>query len=110
VYFGYLSLQSFTFLAAGFFVVMTAGVGLILVYMVGAYRGRKAAELWVNACIAILVVGLIADIVFAVVSRQWEAFLLAYGLGTLLEMGLLGLLFVGSMWFMALRYTQSLKK
>jgi hypothetical protein len=55
-------------------------------------------------------VGLIADIVFAVVSRQWEAFLLAYGLGSLLEMGILGLLFVGSMWFMALRYTQSLKK
>jgi hypothetical protein len=110
VYFGYLSLQSFTFLAAGFFVVMAAGVGLILVYAVGAYRGRRAAELWVKACVAVLVVGLIADIVFAVVSRQWEAFLLAYGFGSLLEMGMLGLLFVGSMWFMALRYTQSLKK
>jgi threonine/homoserine/homoserine lactone efflux protein len=110
VYFGYLSLQSFTFLAAGFFVVMTSGIGLILVYAVGASRGRRAAELWVNACVAILVVGLIADIVFAVATRQWEAFLLAYGLGSLLEMGVLGLLFVGSMWFMALRYTQSLKK
>ena len=110
MYFGYLSLQSFTFLAAGFLVVMAAGVGLILVYAVGAYRGRRAAELWVKACVAILVVGLAADIVFAVVSRQWEAFLATYGFGSLLEMGMLGLLFVGSMWFMALRYTQSLKK
>jgi hypothetical protein len=110
VYFGYLSLQSFTFLAAGFVVVMTAGVGLIMVYAVGTYRGKRAAELWVNACVALLVIGLAADMVFAVVTRQWEAFLLAYGLGSLIEMGILGLLFVGSMWFMALRYTQSLKK
>jgi hypothetical protein len=110
MYFGYLSLQSFTFLAAGFFVVMVAGVGLILVYPVGTYRGKQAAELWVKSCVAILIFGLAADIVFAVVSRQWEAFLLAYGLGSLLEMGILGLLFVGSMWFMAVRYTQSLKK
>ncbi len=109
MYFGYLSLQSFTFLAAGFLVVMVAGLGLILVYPVGMYRGKKAAELWVNACTAILVVGLVADVAFAVVTRQWEAFLLAYGLGSLLEMGILGLLFVGSMWFMAVRYTQSLK-
>jgi hypothetical protein len=31
-----------------------------------------------------------------------------YGSGPLLEMGVLALLFVGSMWFMALRYTQGL--
>jgi hypothetical protein len=110
VYFGYLSLQSFTFLSAGFFVVMVAGLGLTLVYPVGAYRGKRAAELWVKSCVAILVVGLAADVAFAVASRQWEAFLLTYGLGSLLEMGILGLLFVGSMWFMAVRYTQGLSK
>ena len=109
MYFGYLSLQSFTFLVAAFWVVMVAGVGLILVYAVGTYRGKRAAQLWTNACVAVLVVGIAADVVFAMVSGQWEAFLLAYGSGTLFEMGLFGLLFVGSMWFMALRYTQSLK-
>ena len=109
MYFGYLSLQSFAFLAAGFWVVLTVGVGLILVYAVGTYRGKRAAQLWTQACVAVLVVGIAADVAFAMVSGQWEAFLLTYGSGTLLEMGLLGLLFVGSMWFMALRYTQGLK-
>lgn len=109
MYFGYLSLQSLTFLAAGFVVVMTAGLGLILVYAVGTYRGKRAAQLWVRACVGVLVIGLAADMVFAVATRQWEAFLLAYGLGSFVEMVVLGLLFVGSMWFMALRYTQDLK-
>ena len=109
MYFGYLSLQSFTFLAAAFWLVMAAGVGLVLVYPVGANRGKKAAGAWVNLCVGVLLVGLAADVVFAVVSRQWDAFLLTYGTGPLLEMGVLGLLFIGSMWFMALRYTQGLK-
>jgi hypothetical protein len=110
VYFGYLSLQSFSFLAAGFWVVMVSGVGLILVYAVGTYRGKRAARLWTRACISVLAIGLAVDIVFAVVTKEWEAFMLAYGFGSLLEMVVLGLLFVGSMWFMALRYTQSLKE
>lgn len=110
MYFGYLSLQSFTFLAAGFWVVMVSGIGLILVYAVGTYRGRRAARLWTNACVWLLVVGLAADVAFAVVSKQWQGFMLTYGAGPLVEMGVLALLFVGSMWFMAVRYTQGLEK
>ena len=110
MYFGYLSLQSFTFLAAGFWVVMVAGIGLILVYAVGTYRGKRAAQLWTQACVAVLAIGLVVDIAFAVMTKQWEAFLLTYGAGPLVEMAVLALLFVGSMWFMALRYTQGLKK
>jgi hypothetical protein len=110
VYFGYLSLQSFTFLTAGFWVVMVSGLGLVLVYVVGTYRGKKAAQLWIRACVAVLMIGLAIDIAFAVLTGQWAAFMLAYGFGSLLEMGLFGLLFVGSMWFMALRYAQGLEK
>ena len=83
MYFGYLSLQSFTFLAAGFWVVMVAGIGFVLVYAVGTYRGRRAARLWTNACVGLLVVGLVADVVFAVVTKQWQAFMLMYGAGPL---------------------------
>jgi len=104
------SLQSFTFLAAAFWVVMVSGVGLIMVYAVGTYRGKRAAQLWTNACVALLFIGLAADVVFAVMSGQWDAFMNVYGSGPLLEMGILGLLFVGSMWFMAIRYTQGLDK
>ena len=104
------SLQSFTFLAAAFWVVMVSGVGLIMVYAVGTYRGKRAAQLWTNACVALLVVGLAADMAFAVLTGQWQSFMNVYGWGPLLEMGILGLLFVGSMWFMAIRYTQGLEK
>jgi hypothetical protein len=107
---GAVALQAFTFLAAGFWVVMVSGLALLLVYAVGATLGRRAARAWVNACVALLVVGIGADVAYAVVSGEWEAFLLAYGFGPLLEMGVLGLLFVGSMWFMALRYTQGLER
>ena len=110
MYSGYLSLQSFTFLAAAFWVVMASGIGLIGVYAVGASRGKRAAVLWTNACVSVLLLGVAIDVLFAVMSGQWEAFLLTYGSGPLLEMGVLGLLFVGSMWFMALRYTQGLDK
>ena len=104
------SLQSFTFLAAAFWVVMVSGVGLILVYAVGTYRGKRAAQLWTNACVALLFIGLAADVVFAVLSGQWTSFMNVYGSGPLFEMAILGFLFVGSMWFMALRYTQDLEK
>jgi hypothetical protein len=110
MYFGYLTLSSYTFLAIGFCIVMAVGTALGLVYFVGASRGRRAAELWVRAWLAVLAVGAIADIGFAVASRQWAGFLMQYGLGPLFEMLTLAALFLGSMWFMALRYTQGLEK
>ena len=110
MYFGYLSLQSYTFLGFGLGLVMAVGLGLILVYAVGSSRGKKAARTWVTGCIALLVVGTVADVVFAVLTRQWESFLLSYGIGALLEMSTMAVLFLGSMWFMAIRYTQGLEE
>jgi hypothetical protein len=110
MYFGYLTLSSYTFLAIGFSVVMVVGVALGLVYLVGAKWGRRAAELWIRAWIAVLAVGAVADIAFAIASKQWAGLMLQYGPGPLSEMLVLAALFIGSMWFMALRYTQGLKK
>lgn len=107
--FGLVSLATYGFLAAGFWVVMTVGVGLCLVYVVGHARGKRAAEAWVRLCIVTLVVGGLGTLTWAVLSGQWQRFMLTFGFGPLGEMLMLAALFLGTMWFMALRYTQGLK-
>jgi len=107
--FGFTSLASFGFLALGFWVVMIVGLGLCLVYVVGSSRGKRAAELWVRLCMVTLALGGAATVGWALASGQWQRFMLTYGFGPLGEMFMLAALFLGSMWFMALRYTQGLK-
>ena len=106
---GYAQLSAFTFLAAGFWIVMVVAVGLGLVYVVGSARGKRAAQQWVDLCIAALLVGLLIDGVWAMTSGQWARFMHAYGFSTLAEMLVLAFLLLFSMWFMAVRYTQGLK-
>ncbi len=110
MYFGYVSLVSYPFVSFGFWVVLIATVGFTLVYPVGSSRGRRAAEQWIRACVVLLVVGGVADVTWAVLSGQWSAFMATFGSGPLVEMAMLGTLVVGSMWFMAVRYTQGLEK
>jgi uncharacterized membrane protein YhfC len=47
--------------------------------------------------------------VWAVVSGQWRAFMIQFGFSPLAEMMLLAALFIGSMWWMAVRYAAGLK-
>lgn len=108
--FGFASFSDYRFLGAGFWVVMVTGVGLALVYVVGATRGRRAAQQWIDACMLVLAVGGIVDIVWALVSGQWRSFMVQFGFAPLAEMMLLGALFIGTMWWMAVRYTAGLKE
>jgi len=108
--FGFASMATFGFLIVGFWVVMIVGLGLGLVYVVGSSRGRQAAERWVRLCVGALLVGGGATITWALMSGQWQRFMLSFGFGPLGEMFMLAALFLGSMWFMALRYTQGLKE
>lgn len=103
------SLANYRFLLFGFWVVMSVGLGLCLVYVVGATRGKRAAQLWVNACVATLALGGMATVSWAVASGEWQRFMLTFGFGPLAEMLMLAALFLGTVWFMALRYTQGLK-
>ncbi len=110
MYFGYLSFQSFTFLAAGFWVVMVSGIGLILVYAVGTYRGRASGPA-LDQRLRVVAGGRTRRRRRLRGGDQAVAGVHARVRGrTLVEMGVLALLFVGSMWFMALRYTQGLEK
>jgi len=107
--FGLGSLATFGFLGVGFWVVITVGVGLCLVYVVGPARGKRAAERWISLCLAVLAIGGIGTLTWAVLSGQWQRFMLTFGFGPLGEMLMLATLFLGTLWFMALRYTQDLK-
>jgi hypothetical protein len=108
VYFGLTSLSRFSFVGVGFWVVMCAGVGLGLVYAVGSAKGKRAAQMWTDACLVLLAAGGIADILWALMSGQWRAFMLQFGFSPLAEMMVLAALLLGTMWFMAVRYTSGL--
>jgi hypothetical protein len=110
VYFGLISLSTFRFIGAGFWVVMVTGLGLALVYVVGSSRGRRAAQMWTNSCMVLLAAGGIADIVWALLSGQWRTFMLQFGFSPLAEMMLLAALLIGTMWFMAVRYIAGIKE
>ena len=106
--FGYEGFSRYTFLSLGFWVVMVAGIAFALVYAVGPTRGKRAARMWTTWCVAFAVVGSALDVVWAIGTGEWRSFVAAYTLSPLLEMGVLALLFLGTMWFMAIRYTEGL--
>lgn len=110
MYFGFASLASYRFLAAGFWVVMVTALGLGLVYAVGNSRGQAAARTWIGACMIVLAAGGIADIAWAVISGQWALFMARFGFGPLAEMIMLAAMLIGTMWWMAVRYADGLKK
>ena len=103
------ALSHYVFLGVGFWVVMVSGIAFTLVYAVGKMRGKRAAVLWTNLCVAMVVVGGIGDIAWAIAVGEWRSFMANIGPEPLIEMAVLALLFLGSMWFMAIRYTGGLK-
>ncbi|NTU72280.1 MAG: hypothetical protein HGB10_10765 [Coriobacteriia bacterium] len=107
--FGYGQMATYGFIGVGFWIVLAVALGLCLTFPLGSARGRVAAQRWVNGCVLLLVLGGIADIAWAVISGQWSAFMLQFGFGPLAEMMVLAALFVGTMWWMAIRYTAGLK-
>lgn len=108
MYFGFLPLSGYPFLIVGFWIVAIVGFALFLVYPVGSMRGRRAAQVWTDAFAGSLLVASVANVVWAVFSGQWRSFMLQFGFGPLGEMAMLSTLFIGIMWFMAIRYTQGL--
>ncbi|MDR3686987.1 MAG: hypothetical protein P4L93_08540 [Coriobacteriia bacterium] len=109
MYFGNAGLSRYTFLGVGFWVVMVSGIAFTLVYAVGSTRGKRAARLWTNLCVALVVAGGAGDIAWAMATGEWRSFMGAIGPEPLIEMAMLAILFLGSMWFMAIRYTGGLK-
>ena len=110
MYFGNAQLGRYTFVGMGFWLVLAVGFAFALVYGVGSTRGKRAAQMWTDACLGTVILGGILDLAWAFVSGEWRLFMRDVGPTPLAEMFVLGLLFIGTMWFMAVRYTQGLKE
>lgn len=107
MYFGYDIMWTLTFVPVAFVLVMAGGIALGLVYPVGSSKGTHAAATYVRVCTWGLIAALSADVLYGVVSGQFGRFLEMFGWTPLFEMGLLGLMFVGSMLLMAASYVSS---
>ena len=105
----YAGLSRFTFLSVGFWVVMVVGIAFALVFAVGPTRGKNAARLWVRLCVGLAVIGGAADVAWTIMTGEWAAFINAFGYEPIIEMVVLAVLLLGTMWFMAIRYTDGLK-
>lgn len=103
--FGYERMWVFTFLPAGFIIVMAGSVAYALIYAVGAVGGWRAARRYLRICTFALLAALAGDAMYAIVSGQLARFLDRYSLAPLLEMIVLAFMFVASMWIMAVSYT-----
>lgn len=107
MYFGYGQIWQFTFVPAGFAIVMATSVALGLVYAVGAKWGKEPARRYTNLVAGTFIALAVADLLLAALSGSLERFLIAYGWGPLVEMIVLAMLCVGSLWFMAVSYVTS---
>jgi len=106
MYYGYERMWTLTFLPAGFIIALAASVAFALVYAIGAARGGTAARRFVRVWTWLLLAGLAADLLYAFVSGEFGEFVSAYGVLPLVEMGLLMMLCVGPVWFMAVGYAR----
>lgn len=106
MYYGYDLMWTLTFVPVGFLIVMVASIAYCLVYVVGATRGGAAAARYLKACTISLLLASVADVVYALASGDAQTFLAWYGVWPLLEMAVLGVMCVGSLWFMAVAYVR----
>jgi hypothetical protein len=107
VYFGYTEMWRLAFLPIGFVIVMAASIAFGLVYVVGASKGRAAALRYTSVVAAAFLAASVADLLWAGLSGQLAMFLDRYGWTPLIEMAVLALMCVGSLWFMAVSYANS---
>lgn len=109
MYFGYTQMWRLTFVPAGFAIVMGTSIAYALVYFVGAEKGKAAATRYVSAVNYALVGLSVANLAFGALTGDLGLFVGSYGPGPLFEMAVLGVMCVGSLWFMARAYVNSKK-
>ncbi len=105
MHFGYERMWTFAFVQLGFVVTMLGGLAFTGAFVVGARRGGRAALKYTRGCSLAFAVALGACVAYGVATGEWGAFTDAYGAGPLLEMGVLGFMWVVAMWIMATSYS-----
>jgi hypothetical protein len=88
---------------------MVASIAFALVYAVGPTRGKLAARMWTDSCLVLAAIGSAVDLLWALESGEGRSFVALYGAEPLAGLVALALLLMGTMWWMAIRYTDGLK-
>ena len=107
MYFGYSEIWRFTFVPVGFVITMLTFVALCLVYAYGAKRDARAVARYVRAVSLGFLAASVVDLGLAIATGQLGRFVAAFGWAPLMEMIVLAIMCVGSMWFMAVAYANS---
>lgn len=110
MYYGYELMWTLTFVPVGFVIVMAASIAYCLVYVVGASAGGTAAASYLRATTTLTLAASVGDVVYAVASGDGATFLSWYGVWPLAEMAVLGIMCVGSLWFMATAYVRGVTR
>lgn len=105
MYFGFESMSEFSFLTIGFIVVSVGSMGYVVAFILGATRSGRAALKFTHLWTGVFLVALLVTVVFAIIDQQWALFFKVYGIGPMLEMGVLAFGWGIIMWFMALQYS-----
>ncbi len=106
MYYGYELMWTLTFVPVGFVIVMAVSAAYCLVYLVGARRGGAAAARYLRWCSMLLAAASAANLAYALLSGDAATFLAWYGVWPLFEMLVVGMMCLGSMWFMATAYVR----
>jgi hypothetical protein len=104
MYFGFQSMTEFSFITIGFIIVMAGALGFGIAFAIGRATGGREALRFTRWWALAIAAALAATVLFAAVTRQWSLFLLDFGAGPLIEMGVLAAGWLLIMWFMATQY------
>jgi hypothetical protein len=107
VYFGYGDISSYRFLQAGVFWVLACSLAFCVAFIIGARRGGRAAARYVTTSGWVFVAGMVAIAAWALISGQLGDFVLAFGVGVLIELLMFAAGCIGIMWFMPMQYARS---
>ena len=105
MYFGFQSISDFSFIGIGFLAVALGAMGFVLAFILGPSQGGRTALRFTRVWAAVVVLLIASVILYAVLDGQWRLFLLLFGFGPLLEMGVLSFGWIVIMWFMAHQYS-----
>jgi hypothetical protein len=103
-------LSRYTFLTVGLWVVVVGVIAFSLVYAVGPARGKSAARMWADSSLGLALVGAVVDAIWALESNEVFRFVGVHGIGPILAMMASFALLFGILWYMAIRYTDGLKR
>jgi len=104
--YGYAAMSQLTFLAMGFTVVAVGAMGFIATFVIGSQKDGYAALRFAKTWAWLLVAGVAAVAIYALIVGELQLFLYEYGIAPLAEMIILAFGWTFIMGFMALQYSR----